>query len=934
MTKRYLIVLLLILSAITTQAQWTALSGPSGGDMKDIEVDGSNKLYTIVAEKIFTSTNEGVSWTQLVPTTPATLQVYDLLVDGTSLYVITYNSFYRSDDGGVNWTKLNSASASGQFYGVEGLIKVTTNTFAIFGWNGVYVSSDGGVNWVRISSNSTSNVVANAAGDLFMADQVVGVKKHAFAAGVWAASNVSVVHSKANEYWIRLGYKAPATIFLTVSDNIYKSTDGFATAPTSVKTAVITDSNFGWTRWTVAPDGKIYFGNHNYGALYVTANDGTSWTSLVWPAGDHGNPPTAKIIFTTATKGFAATAGDGVFKTLDGGATWTIANSGINYFLGEQVEIASNGRILVSEGYSHGYWYSDNAGVVWTFKNIGNQFNRKILKLPFGTPNTLLRYQAGYYSYSTNNGDAWTTTTSYLEDVTYNTAAPSGTTVYGVNGNVLYSSADGISWTPITITGLPTNFNYTSIAEDEGGLLYVRIYNSDVNPSKTEIYKITLANAVTGSAVKLTIPVNADEDQNNYYFVNLFVNNNKVYYATRLNIYYSSNQGGTWGTISFSHSMAFGLVDGARKGICASSSGTLYVTQDDGQSWASFTIPTSGTYSYINDIAVDGAGDFYAATYNSPALKNTASLLVDPATLPPYINFGWQPANGPYGGGVREVYIDDSGTNTYALRDGYFYKANATFNWQKISDPNSGWAADFIIDRASNPDKIYALYYSELRTSIDAGATWSIVANSENITGREQLVRSANGNLVMSTNNGGNFSIYISANGGTTFGSAKKTVSNAYLYNILTSTSNAILIRYYDNGTSSFKLIRSIDGGTTWPDVTIPIPTNNICGVSADENGNFYLVGNNDLYKSADNGATWNSIKGDYPSNAFGSCSRIFASGTNLYTFGTNGSGGSTTYGFYKSTNAGTNWTYTGAVATQYLNVNDVTWQGTRMVVA
>lgn len=925
MTKRYLIIFLLTISAITSYAQWTTLSGPTGGEMKDIEVDGSNKLYTVTNEKIFTSTNDGVSWTQLVPTTPTTLPAYDLLIDGTSLYVLTYSAFYKSDDGGANWTRLNSASATGQFYGVEGMIKIATNTFAIYGWNGVYVTSDGGINWAKINTNGTSNVVATSTGDLFMADQIVGVKKHAFTAGAWSAANVTVVFSKANQYSIRLGVKTSNnTLFLSVSDNIYKSTNGFATAPTSIKNAVITDPSFGWSRWTVAPDGKVYFGSHDYGVLYVTANDGTSWTSLSWPAFTMGNPPFWKILFTSATKGFAATGGDGIFKTIDGGVTWTQSNSGINFFRGYQVEIATSGRVLVSENNSRGYWYSDNAGSTWTFKDIGS-FSSKIIKLPFGTPNALFAYQGAYYSYSLNNGDTWTTSTSYMQEVTFNTVASSAI-AYGINGNVLYSTTNASVWTPIVVSGLPANYYYYNLTEDDGGLLYARLYNN--GNSKYETYKITVTGA-TGTAVKLTLPLTPDEDQYGY-INNFFVSNNKVYYATGQFIYYSADQGSTWGTISFSHTRAFGLVDGARKGICASSSGTLYVTQDDGQSWASYSLPATYASGYINDIAVDGAGDFYAATFNSPALKNTGTLLVDPATLPPYINFNWQSANGPWGGYIQKVFLDDAiPANTYAYKEGYLYKTTSSYaTWTKVNNP-SGYSYEYLIDRVPTPDKMYSLHWAELKTSIDGGTTWTTL-NNESISGRNRMERCSNGDIAMVTSNNNSLDLYVSTNGGTTFGTSKFTAATSYI-NYFTVTSTAIpgiFFVYYDYTANQLKITRSLDRGATWGNLVGPIPTTNICSLSA-IGTDLYITGSNNIYKSTDNGATWNSIKGDLTGT--GACGEVYKSPTNeLYTIGSSTGG----FGFYKSTNNGTNWVYTGHISTTYPNIQDLIWNGTRMVVA
>lgn len=931
MIKKYSLIFLLTISAITSHAQWTALSGPPGGDIRDIEIDGNNKLYTVVAEKIYTSTNDGASWTQLIPTSPASLGVSDLLVDGTTLYAVNYSYLFKSDDGGANWIKLNSATASGQFYGVESVIKVANNVFAVFGWNGLFVSSDGGVNWTKINNNGVYSAIATTAGDLFMGDQNLGVRKHAFTAGAWTAAAVTTVYARSNDSNIRLGYKAPSTIFLSVADNIYKSTNGFSTAPTSIKTATITEPGFYSTRWGVAPNGSVYLFNGYYSpsSFYVTTNDGTSWTARTNPSSSIGSSGLQKVLFTNATTGYAATYGDGVFKTTDGGSTWNFSSTGINFFSGEQIEVAANGNILVASGYSHGYWFSTNAGVTWNFKSVNaSSFFSRMTKMP---NNTLLAHGSGLLHYSSDNGTNWTASAVYRDYITFNTSAPSGTTVYGTNGSSLSSSTNGSTWTTITVTGLPSSYNLNEIAEDDGGLLYVKLNNYAFNPAKGEIYRITLTGATTATAAKLNVPLTAQEEQ---YGTSLFVNNNKVYCGTGSNIYYSSNQGATWGTISFSHQKAFGLVDGARKGICASSSGTLYVTQDDGQSWTSHSLPSSGVYSYVSEIAVDGAGDFYASAYNSPALKNTANLLVDPATLPPYINFNWQTANGPWGGYINKVFVDDPATlNSYALKEGFLYKTPPAFaSWTRMNNPN-GYAYDYLIDKAANPDRIYAVHWSDIRTTIDGGTNWTIL-NNENINGRVKMERCSNGDLVLISTTNNNLDVYVSINGGTTFGSSKFSAPTSY-YNSLIVTSSAtpgIFLSYYDYTAQQTKISRSLDRGVTWGNLVLPIPTNNLCQLSA--NGTeLYATGSNNIYKSTDNGATWNSIKGDLPAAA-NPCSKVYKSPTNdLFFLGSSTTNGN--YGFYKSANNGTNWVYAGNISVgQNPNIQDVTWNGTRIIVA
>ena len=132
----------------TVHAQWSTLNGPSGGDITDLEVNGST-LYAVVAQRVFKSDDEGASWSEIVPQSPASFQLADLLIDDGILYAVNYNVLYKSEDNGLNWSKVNLNDASGQFFGASNIIRISENTFAAYG-NGVSISDDGGQTWTRV----------------------------------------------------------------------------------------------------------------------------------------------------------------------------------------------------------------------------------------------------------------------------------------------------------------------------------------------------------------------------------------------------------------------------------------------------------------------------------------------------------------------------------------------------------------------------------------------------------------------------------------------------------------------------------------------------------------------------------------------------------------------------------------------------------------
>ncbi|HEY0652165.1 MAG TPA: hypothetical protein VGD65_03515, partial [Chryseosolibacter sp.] len=557
---RVLIGLLLYVITITVNAQWTALNGPSGGDITDLEVNGST-LYVVVAQRVFKSDNEGASWSEIVPQSPASFQVADLLIDGNVLYAVNYNVLYKSEDNGQNWSKVNRNDASGQFFGASNIIRVSENTFAAYG-NGVSVSDDDGQTWTRISNAWTYDAMATSEGDLFVAD-IEGVRRHLHPSGteVWAPEAFTTVYARANDEALRLGYKsATERIFLaTRLDILSSSNNGDNWQSIEADLPDNFEDNFFASRWGVSPDGKLYFSSHRIAATFVSDNDGLTWnqTPLPWPSANYGNAPLYKLIFLSNTKLIASTGYDGVFKSIDGGTTWSPSSSGINFPNGAKV-VLHGSRLLLHIGFSKGYWFSDNNGTSWTYKQM-DTFSNGIFKDVSG--NLILYDNGAAIRYSVNGGNDWTVTNDVFDFF-----CNSATLTYGAYNNRIASSSGNGTWTNLTITGLPADYRALHIAVDEADNLFVQVRDNATN--EFAIYKIT-----AGTAVKLEPPLSSGGSTETVnYLTGLFVSDNKLYFSTGQQIYIASDAGTTWSKVGFGNN-AFLKVAG---GICASTAGVLY----------------------------------------------------------------------------------------------------------------------------------------------------------------------------------------------------------------------------------------------------------------------------------------------------------------------------------------------------------------------
>lgn len=921
-----LICVLIIAIRVNGQSQFTALNGPPGANINDLELDVPNsKAYAVINSGLFVTSNDGTNWTKIVPTTPSNLYISDLMIDGGTLYALYYYQLFSSTDGGANWARVDSAGMLNSAYK---MIKVNSGVYAAYGYGGVYVSTDSGHTWTQISTQYVGNAVATGNGDLYFSDSQ-GVKKHSNpGTNPWTSSNVTTILADASSGSSMQLAVLGTTIFATAYyTNPITSTNDIlkynGTSWSSAKTGIAESSFNGY--WANSPTG-LYFVNNGYSKIYftTTASSGASWTTLsTWPSGNYGGSNVTALQFVNATKAFAGTNGDGVFLTTNTLSSWSFATGGINLATAQDLVVtgavapATINRIYARTGYSsNGAWYSDDKGATWNYLNNYTSQVYRLVETPFGS-NTILGIGYNPLQYSSNSGVGWSATTEYFYYTAFNTTFNTGY-MYGIansyNGKQLASSTNGSVWNNITVTGMPSNYSSQGLAQDNAGNIYALVYNG--TNGIYEVYKIVLAsgaaNASTASATLLTFTLTPN-DQNYFYPNNFFVNNNKLYLSSGYAIYYTSDQGTTWNTSLFSNNKLLPLPNG--NGICASTYGALYVSADDGQSWSSVALPS--TDGYISALDYDASTTtYYGGGVNIPAVKDVVTSLV-PAAPPPYINFNWIALNGPWGQYIQKI-LTDKASNTYTLTTNSIYKTTTFSTWTDFSYQGS-YINDMAMDTANNT--LYGATYNQIISSVN-GAGWTLKNGSENFGWPGQIRHCTNGDLIMATQDS---KIYVSTNGGSSFGTAKYVLNNASIQDlqVTTTATPGIFVTYYDNTSSTYKVVKSTDRGATWSTATFPSPTITNYAISGGTN-NLYFSTYDSVFRSSDNGATWVSITGDFPANYYIN-NKVFVSPSGgLYVPARINS----QYGFLKSTNGGINWTWHQTAS----RITYISWVGTRLV--
>jgi photosystem II stability/assembly factor-like uncharacterized protein len=880
-----------------SSAQWQALNGPPGADVRSLERTPDGALYLVTNLLLFKSTNNADSWQKVNVATPDRLDLEGITTDAAgNLYGVNYSQFYKSTDKGINWTLVSTA---GDFYGVYN-VKVfgPDHYLAIYGWNGIYVSIDDGVSWSKIWNREPYDLKANAAGDLFITtsnetydEGTIMRYSYPGASPQWDAAN-----------WVKV-YSTPGNIgshmrlLVDASSNIYASTytdlilsPNNGTDWSSIK-ANITESVFIQAVWAQAPDGTVYLTN-SYRAginaslhLYSTTDQGSSWTIGSSPTDAYGSSAT-RFSFGSGSTIFLGSDGDGVFRSTDGGGTWQQKSSGLLYGMGYDVAVANDGRIIyLNNSLKKSYWTSTDEGATWNFVEIPDYF-RNILKLSDGK---MLLYSGGPVYQSADNGASF----SKVDDTYVNAVTEDASgNLFGADYNNIYMSVDqGDNWTSLigAITGLPANYYSYFIAVDASSSnLFVWLYDYDTETQK--LYRIPVAGGVASSIA----PGPWEAAGNSANINNVFFSEDRLYVSTYDAIYQSPDNGTSWNTIGFSGTRVFPI----NGGLCVSQNGAFFVTQDGGKSWNNSFLPNSR--AIIWDVAPLADG-FIAAASNSPALKFSGDLILPTNQLPPYIDFDWQPTDGPFGGVISNV-ISDNSQNSYALTGSDIFTTLTFSTWQKLPRSSNGWLYDGFIDRTENA--IYALhYYALAKYSIDSDS-WTTV-NSENISCRYHMVKCANGNIVMTTGCS-NPAIYVSTDGGVTFGTPKLTLTGEEADAIITTKNSVIFANLINYTTQTRRVIRSKDNGDTWQEIPSPFASNE--RLASDEAGNLYIWKPATLYRSSDDGDTWVNMSGNlFGYIEYGARPLITPSGA-LLLEGFDGSQGK--YGIWKTVNDGASWTF------------------------
>jgi len=421
-------------------------------------VAASNRaVYAVTEQDIFSSTNNGVSWTSILGDFPTGYQqrrITSLQIDpnnSQTLYVGTwYGGAYKTTNGGQHWANMNTGLPA--FTQIDDFAIDPTNISTIYaasyGWfngnaneSGIFKSIDGGGSWNPVSAGLTNRyihsiVIHPTVGNIVYAGaDGNGVFRSTSGGSLWQ----QVVQGLKNVD-IKALLRVTDTIYAaTALDGVYRSTND-GTSWEQINNGLPPTTQFGHT---LAADeqGNVYFSVYKWGLLRLNSN---TWVTVT------------NSLTQTEIRAIAAVSGTlmigtaspdkpddmGILISTDLGNTWTPQNTGLptTTFQIRALSVQQIGySVTMFAATSEGIYRTALSPISWIPSNSGLT-TKDIYAVTVDPNNPNVLYAATWCAYvfkSEDGGGTWGQSTNGL-----NTSCSLSTIVNPVNSNQVYVGMD------------------------------------------------------------------------------------------------------------------------------------------------------------------------------------------------------------------------------------------------------------------------------------------------------------------------------------------------------------------------------------------------------------------------------------------------------------------------------------------------------------
>ncbi len=470
-------------------------------------------LYAGTLDGVFTSTDGATTWHAVNNGIPAETVVHAAVIDASApatVYIGTPNGVLKSTDAGSHWdpavTGLDETYVVGLTIdpGTPGTLYATSSTTCEDCPGDVFRSTDGGAHWEAVIVGQLARLVhalaVTAPRTLFAGTFAAGVLTSTDGGSNWVPVNNGL--TSANVRTVAIAATTPnSTIYAGVFGGIFKSPNGLLWIDANVG---LTDINI--LAIAVAPSNPTTLYANVNSRVFTSTNGGDSWSDT----GAVFDPIVFAVDPTIATTVYAGTSDEGLFKSTDGGPTWSHENvglfpdSGVNALA---VDPMTPATLYAGVG---GYnspanifpiFKSTDAGISWTAASVGLDGGLVVTALAIDPLTATTIYAASYEGVfkSTDGAGTWRAANNGLATVAFVSSLAidpfTPATLYaGTAAGVYKSTSGGAMWRPLN-TGLG-NLGVSALVVDPQG------------PSV--LYAGTCANGVWTIAQLATCPGDCD----------------------------------------------------------------------------------------------------------------------------------------------------------------------------------------------------------------------------------------------------------------------------------------------------------------------------------------------------------------------------------------------------------------------------------------
>jgi len=405
-------------------------SGLAGSVIQSVVISPGNPslIYAGGDQGVFKSTNGGANWTAInVGFDNSSRNIRSLTVDPVNqqrLYAGTeYRGVFRSIDGGANWFAVGPSLTY-----LRGLAISRSNpNIVVAGWTwsgGIFKSVNAGDTWSKVTCGTRSvNVLAIAVDPansniVYVGTEHAGLFKSVNGGASWDQTGLTqqifvwaIAIDPTNPQIIYAGASSASINGTFVQASGFKSTDGGANwIPVR-----IVDASVPYyptiEHWAIDPSNPavIYAGVNGNSGVYKSTNGGATWT-----ASGAGLTNTLIYAFALASINpavlYAGTEYNGIFKSTNGGSTWEQTSLTKQYPRALAVDPSNANIVYAGFGvFESGLHKSTNGGSTWNAVNTGLPASPGIYALAIDPSSPTTLYAGGGFGVfkSSDGGANW-----------------------------------------------------------------------------------------------------------------------------------------------------------------------------------------------------------------------------------------------------------------------------------------------------------------------------------------------------------------------------------------------------------------------------------------------------------------------------------------------------------------------------------------------